>query len=308
MNNPTRKCYPFSSLGQLASTVEGYENDLKSPEDRVVLALISPPLDRARRSTRRWRVLSLVFLVALVTFAWSHYHQFLERGVRLQLIPFRTLTVQESGYGEAHVPIIPIKGAITGDPLGPEEVSNTPRYLYDALELAKSEKYLAAVVLYIDSGGGDLYSSVESYRVVRQFAKETKIPVYAYVSRQSFSGAYLIALAAKEIAADPVALVGNIGVIMRRTNTYQFGRRLGIQELNITTGPLKDEGGQWKKQNSADDAIDRRAIFLEFEEFLAAVKHGRPGLAGVDLRAEAKKSGGITSGARFVARMRRRRD
>ena len=301
MNDSSRPWWNFSLLRKLMGSLEMFETELKHPEGRAVFALLSGTVERAQSSRRRWRFATCLLLLSLLGAAWFHYAQFTERRLRLEQTIFRTLPVSAEGRGEAHVAIIPIRGEIDGDPLGPDEVSNTPRYLYQALELAKTEHDLAAVVLYIDSNGGDLYASAESYRVVRQFSDEKKVPVYAYVPRQSYSGGYFIALAASQIIADPVAEVGNIGVIVRRMNTYNFGKRLGIEEQVIATGPRKDAGGQWKKANKADDAIDRRAVELLFDQFLSAVKKGRPEYALQDLRAEAKKPSGVTSGAWFAA-------
>ena len=303
MKDSSRPWWHFSRLGKLIGSLDSFETELKHPEGRAIFTLLSGAVERIQSSRRRWRLIAFLLVLCIIGAAWFQYSQFSERRLRLEQNIFRTLPVSADGSEEAHVAVIPIRGEIDGDPLGPEEVSNTPRYLYEALELAKAE-HVAAVVLYIDSNGGDMYASAESYRVVRQFSMEQKVPVYAYIPRQSYSGGYFIALAAGEIVADPVAEVGSIGVIVRRMNTYHFGRRLGIEEQVISTGPRKDAGGQWKKSNAADNAIDKRAIDLLFEEFLAAVKKGRPRYSLYslnELRAEAKKPSGITSGAWFAA-------
>ncbi len=301
MNDSPRPWWHFSRLGKLIGSLEMFETELKHPEGRAVFALLSSAVERIQASRRRWRLISLLLLLSIGGATWFQYAQFSDRRLSLEQTIFRTLPVSTDGRGEAHVAIIPIRGDIDGDPLGPEEVSNTPRYLYEALELAKTEHNLAAVVLYIDSGGGDFYASMQSKRIVEDFSGAMNVPVYAYVPRQSHSGAYLISLAANQIVVDPVAEVGNIGVIVRRMNTYNFGRRFGIEEQVISTGPRKDAGGQWKKANKADDAIDKRAVDLLFEEFLSAVRKGRPRYALEDLRAEAKKPSGVTSGAWFAA-------
>ncbi len=304
MKDSTRPWWHFSRLGRLIGSLEIFETELNHPEGRAVFMVLSGAVDRIQSSRRRWRFITLLLVLCIIGAAWLQYSQFSERRLRLEQNIFRTLPVSADGWGEAHVAIIPVRGVIEGDPVGPEEVSNTPRYLYDALELAKKDHNLAAVVVYIDSYGGDMFSSAESYRIIRQFSEENKVRVYAYVPRKAFSGAYFIALAAGEIIADPVGEVGNIGVIVRRMNTHDFGRRLGITERVIATGPRKDAGGQWKKSNAADNAIDVRAVNLIFEEFLLAVKNGRPRYSLyslADLRAESKKPKGVTSGAWFAA-------
>lgn len=277
------------------------ETDISPAMVRAIISFVHNA-ERAAKSKARWKRFSFLLLVILSLFAWTKWNEQMDNGLLIEQKPFRTLFVADSGWSTAHIAVIPIRGNIAGDPLGPAEVANTPRYLYDTLELAKNEKNLAAVVIYVESGGGDMYSSTESYRLIQNFTKKMKIPVYAYVPRQAYSGAYYIALGTGEIIADPVAEIGNIGVIMRRLKTYGFGKRLGIEVESIKTGPHKDAGDQWKRGSAADRAIDQRAVDVMFEQFLQAVASSRPKYSLEELKEEAKKKGGITSGAWFVAR------
>lgn len=277
------------------------DTDLGPEMMRVMIAFMRRD-ERSVKSSVRWRRFSFLLLVALSLFAWTKWQEEVSKELLIDQKPFRTIAVTGSGWSTAHVAVIPIRGTIEGDPLGPAEVSNTPRYLHDTLELAKKESNLAAVVLYIDSGGGDMYASTESYRLIHDFTKTAKIPVYAYVPRSAYSGAYYIALGTGEIIADPVAEIGNIGVIVHHLKTYGFGRRFGIDMESIKSGPHKDAGAQWKRPNAADRAIDQRAIDVMFEQFLQAVSTSRTRYSLEDLKVEAKKQGGVTSGAWFVAR------
>lgn len=261
-------------------------------------------LHRGNHDWRRailWRRSALILFSFILIYAWMNWQEKTTSDLQIDQKPFRTIPVTGSGWSTAHVAVIPIRGSIGGDPLGPADVSNTPRYLRDTLELANGESNLAAVVIYIESGGGGMYASTESYRIVRAFTKKVKIPVYAYVPRQAHSGAYYIALGTGEIVADPVAEIGNIGVIINRFNTYGFGRRFGIQMDSVKTGQHKDGGAQWKRPNTADRAIDQRAIDVMFEQFLQAVSTSRTNYSLEDLKKESKKPGGVTSGAWFVA-------
>lgn len=277
------------------------ETDISPAMVRAIISFVHNA-ERAGKSKVRWRRFSFLLFLILSFFAWMKWNEQMGNGLLIEQKPFRTMAITGSGWSTAHIAVIPIRGTIDGDPLGPAEVSNTPRYLYDTLALAKKEKNLAAVVIYIESGGGDMYASTESYRLIHNFMKEMKIPVYAYVPRQAYSGAYYIALGAGEVVADPVAEIGNIGVIMRRLKTYGFGKRLGIEMESIKSGPHKDAGDQWKRPSAADRAIDQRSIDVLFEQFLQAVTLSRPQYSLEDLKGEAKKQGGVTSGAWFIAR------
>ncbi len=275
--------------------------DLSPEMMRVMIAFMRRD-ERSVKSKLRWRRFAFLLFITFSLFAWMKWQEQVSKDLLIDQKPFRTMSVTGSGWSTAHVAVIPIRGSIEGDPLGPAEVTNTPRYLHDTLDLARKESNLAAVVIYIESTGGDMYASTESYRLVHNFAKKAKIPVYAYVPRQAHSGAYYIALGTGEIIADPVAEIGNIGVIVNRLNTHGFGRRLGIQMESIKTGQHKDAGAQWKRPSAADRAIDQRAIDVMFEHFLQAIATSRSRYSLEELKVEAKKRGGVTSGAWFVAR------
>lgn len=277
------------------------ENDFNPAIERVIRGFVHT-VERAEKSRGRWRKFTFLLIVTFSVLAWVKWQEEASKDILIEQEPFRTISVTGSGWSTAHVAVIPIRGSIEGDPLGPAEVSNTPRYLHDTLDLARKESNLAAVVIYIESTGGDMYASTESYRLVHNFAKRSKVPVYAYVPRQAHSGAYYIAVGTGEIIADPVAEIGNIGVIVRRLNTHGFGRRFGIQMESIKTGQHKDAGAQWKRPSAADRAIDQRAVDVMFEQFLEAIAASRSKYSLDELKLEAKKQGGVTSGAWFVAR------
>lgn len=276
------------------------EEDVSPAIARAIIAFVHSE-ERAKKSRTRWRRFAFLLLIAFTGFAWFKWNQEMSKELLIDQKPFRTMSLPGSGWSTAHIAVIPIRGTIDGDPLGPAEVSNTPRYLHDTLELARKERNLAAVVIYIESPGGDMYASTESYRLVHDFTQKTKIPVYAYIPRGAYSGAYYIALGTDEIIADPVAEIGNIGVIVNRLNTYNFGRRFGIQMETIKTGQHKDAGAQWKRPTAGDRAIDQRAVNVMFDQFLEAVSLSRTRYSVEELKKESKKSGGVTSGAWFVA-------
>jgi protease-4 len=249
------------------------------------------------RSRHKWLIVLLV--VAFVT-------GFMFFGDESEKIPidqatYKILPVFGGGKGKAHVAIIPVSGEISGDLLGPPQFSNTTRYISEALELAKDEKNLVAVIFYINSQGGDAVASEQGYRLIKQFREQEKeVNVVAYVSQGAFSGGYYLALGAGKIIADPAAEVGNIGVIMHLFNTYEIGRTFGVKEFTIKTGPHKDAGSQWKEDNAADRAMMQRTADVTFHRFLGAVSESR-NIPLPQLERESKKQNGSTSGAFFGA-------
>lgn len=249
------------------------------------------------RARHKW--LFMFAIVSMIVIGFMIFKNDEEK-IPIDQAPYKTLPVV-GGKGKARVAIIPIGGDISGDLLGPPQFSNTTRYIAEALELAKEENNLVAVIFYINSNGGDAIASEQGYRLIKQFRdQEPDIEVIAYVSQGAFSGGYYLALGAGKIIVDPAAEVGNIGVIMHSMNTYEIGRVFGVKEITITTGPHKDAGNQWKKENAADSAMLQHSADVMFLRFLEAVSESRH-IALPVLKREAKKNNGVTSGAWFGA-------
>jgi signal peptide peptidase SppA len=253
-----------------------------------------------RARTRSRSRLLWLFAIGIAILAFMFYPDGSEK-IPIDQAVYKTLPVLGDGKEKAHVAIIPISGDISGDILGPPQFSNTTRYIAEALEIAKEEKNLVAVIFYINSGGGEAIASEQGYRLIKQFReREKSVNVFAYVSQGAFSGGYYLALGAGKIIVDPAAEVGNIGVIMHLFNTYEIGKMFGVKEFTIKTGPHKDAGNQWKEDNAADRAMMQRSADAMFQRFLDAVSESRK-IALPDLKKEAKKQSGLTSGAWFSA-------
>ena len=79
----------------------------------------------------------------------------------------------------------------------------------DLQELEDNDK-VKAVVLRINSGGGDAYASEQIWRAVSQLNK--KKPVVVSMGGMAASGAYYMSMGARYIMAQPTTLTGSIGI------------------------------------------------------------------------------------------------
>ncbi len=107
------------------------------------------------------------------------------------------------------------------------------------LKYAKDEKNIKAVVLELDSPGGEATATEEIYLSLLELRKEK--PVVVSVDGSALSGGYYIAVASDFIYAKPTSLVGSIGVWMRIPGPER------LQEDIMPSGPAKSTGGVRKK-------------------------------------------------------------
>ena len=135
----------------------------------------------------------------------------------------------------------------------------------DQLAYARDDPSIKAVVIVVDSPGGEVSSSENLYLSVLHTRES--MPVVVTVDYMAASGAYLLSVAADEIYAKPTSLVGNIGVI-GYASVVPY-----IDEQILTTGPYKAFGGT--------QAGRVRQMEMAKESFLAAVQAGRDGRLNV---------------------------
>ena len=99
---------------------------------------------------------------------------------------------------------VPLPVPLVGTQAGAESLAR-------ALRRAEKDPRIAAVVLHVDSGGGDALASDLIWREVKRL-RERK-PVVAYMGDVAASGGYYVLAAADHIVAQSATLTGSIGVI-----------------------------------------------------------------------------------------------
>lgn len=92
---------------------------------------------------------------------------------------------------------------------GSEQQIVSTKVIKDLQELADNSQ-VKAVVLRINSGGGDAYASEQIWRAVKELNK--KKPVVVSMSGMAASGAYYMSMGAQYIMAQPTTLTGSIGI------------------------------------------------------------------------------------------------
>ncbi len=119
----------------------------------------------------------------------------------------------EGKYSGDKIAVYYCQGSIvrlaTPDYLGAEEQIVSSKVVKDLEELGNDKK-IKAVVLRINSGGGDAYASEQIWRAVSQLNK--KKPVVVSMGGMAASGAYYMSMGARYIMAQPTTLTGSIGI------------------------------------------------------------------------------------------------
>ncbi|CAN4088310.1 unnamed protein product [Withania somnifera] len=106
--------------------------------------------------------------------------------------------------------------------------------LIEKIRNVRESKRYKAVVLRIDSPGGDALASDLMWREIKLLA-ESK-PVIASMADVAASGGYYMAMAAQAIVAENLTLTGSIGVVTGKFNLGNLYEKIGFNKETISRG------------------------------------------------------------------------
>ena len=153
----------------------------------------------------------------------------------------------------------------------------------ERLNRAAEDRSVAAVVLRINSPGGDASASDMIYQEVRRFKERTGKPVVAALLGVAASGGYYIACAADRVVAQPTCITGSVGVIMHFYNVEGLYYKLGLRREVIKSGAMKDIASMTRTMSAEERAVLEHLNATLYDRFLGAVKTGRPAMTEADL-------------------------
>ena len=123
------------------------------------------------------------------------------------------LAIDDSNLMGEEIAVYYCQGSIvrmeTPSVYGSEQQIVSTKVIKDLQELADNSQ-VKAVVLRINSGGGDAYASEQIWRAVKELHK--KKPVVVSMGGMAASGAYYMSMGAQYIMAQPTTLTGSIGI------------------------------------------------------------------------------------------------
>lgn len=147
----------------------------------------------------------------------------------------RRWTLGLTGYKD-QIAIIRASGSIsrTRGPFSSPSSGIIAEKLIEKIRSVRESKRFKAVVLRIDSPGGDALASDLMWREIRLLA-ESK-PVIASMADVAASGGYYMAMAAQAIVAENLTLTGSIGVVTGKFNLGNLYEKIGFNKETISRG------------------------------------------------------------------------
>src|SRR5436309_14405838 len=107
-----------------------------------------------------------------------------------------------------------------------------------ALQQDLDDSRVKAIVLEIDSPGGEVTASDEIYSaVVKTRARK---PVAVYMDSLAASGGYYVTCGGKFLMANETTITGSIGVIIQTLNYEQLFNKVRLASVLLKSGKFKD--------------------------------------------------------------------
>lgn len=161
-----------------------------------------------------------------------------------------------------------------------------------SLEEARKNKNIKAVVLRIDSPGGNAITSELIWREI-ELTKITK-PVVVSMGNYAASGGYYIACNATTIFAEPSTITGSIGVFGTLPNLSSLSKKMGINAEQVKTHPNASEYSLFLPIDEKYKSFAQESVEQIYTTFVQRVATGRNmSVSAVDEIAQGRVWSGI---------------
>jgi len=234
-------------------------------------------------------LLAVCLLIILAQFA-ALFH----RGLRTEAFssardvgPKLDECMLENNHSRDKIAVITVDGIITSHERN-EAGNNMVDVIQAQLDRASADNRVKAVILKVDSPGGEVLASDEIYRAIRDFESDDSDahgkpshkgkPVICSMGSLAASGGYYISSGCRFIVANELTLTGSIGVIMHGWNYRGLMDKVGVAPMTYKSGKFKDMFSGERATNEIppeEHALVQGLIDETYGRFKDVVSEGR---------------------------------
>ena len=184
-------------------------------------------------------------------------------------------------FAEGGVAIIPVMGTLVrrSSLMSAESGLTSYHHIETMVEDAFADPAVNAVLLEIDSCGGEAGGVFDLAEKLRRLARSSRKPMWAVADEAALSAAYAIATAADQIWLTRTAEVGSIGVVAVHTDQSAADKEMGFSYSFIHAGRHKiDANPHEPLSDSVRDSIqqDVDALHQQFAALVAGHRNLSP--------------------------------
>ncbi len=207
--------------------------------------ITAPPTAKPRKSWG-WMIVAIILLVLLAISLLGNFTQFVYRVAGLRGGSSRDVgprldecVLEDNNASSRKIAVVTVAGIIT-DHTVDRDGNSMVDIIKAQLDRAKEDKRVKAVILKVDSPGGEVMASDEINKVIAKFQDESSKPVVCSMGSLAASGGYYISAPCRWIVANEMTITGSIGVIMEGWNYRGLMDKVGIAPMTYKSGKFKD--------------------------------------------------------------------
>jgi protease IV len=241
--------------------------------------LITPSISqRPPGRGRGWMILAIVLLGLLGLSMLTNLGQLSTKAGRGSTIgPRLDEALLENNRSSDKIAVVDIDGVITSSAID-QEGSTMVDVIRAQLELARKDDQVKAVILRVDSPGGEVLASDDIYRAITDFQDRSGKAVIASMGNLAASGGYYVSSPCRWIVANELTITGSIGVIMHTWNYRGLMSKVGLQPEVYKSGKFKDMLSGEREANeipAEERAMVQSLIDETYSRFKKVVDAGR---------------------------------
>ncbi len=197
-------------------------------------------------------------------------------GTRAEEVPFplfREVRLEEASRGSRDkIALITLRGLISSSISG-----NVGESMVDdlraALRQARDDANVKAVILEIDSPGGEVTASDSIYHAVT--LTRAQKPVVVYMNSVAASGGYYVACGGGYLMASETSITGSIGVIIQTLNYEGLLEKIGLGAVVFKSGKFKDILSGSRPMTQEERDYIQGFVMETYDKFLGVVARER---------------------------------
>lgn len=198
----------------------------------------------SRTQLQKWRNISVILIVILL------------------FLVFKFVGSEESIGREHYIARINIEGIIESN-----------NYLYNSLDDIRDDRTIEAVIINVNSPGGEVVGSEVIYNKLKSISE--KKPIVIVMGNLAASGGYMVSLASDYIIAGNGTITGSIGVILQTYEVVDLMKKIGITPLIYKSSNLKATPSMYEKPTAKVNAVLNESIKDSHEFFMEMVSKRR---------------------------------
>ena len=250
--------------------------------------MVTPPPAPKPKSGGGWKVFAIILLVFLMISVFYNIGSFFSGLLEVSdgaamhgAGPRLTEVVREDNDAADKIAIIDVSGIIMSGAMDSGSFDMVD-IIRAQLKRAGKDNRVKAVILKVDSPGGEVLASDEIYRAIQDFQTRTSKPVVASMGSVAASGGYYVSAPCQWIVANELTITGSIGVIMSSYNYRGLMDKVGLKPTVYKSGKFKDmlSGSRNPEEISSEERDMIHNLIMEtYGRFKEVVEEGRSGAA-----------------------------